>query len=878
MRVQSVNLNLIPTGVMPIVHLSQYDRDADGALLFNIFNGPTPFNLTGCTATINGTKPDGNVYTYPCTVHSNFLTSAVYDQMTTVQGTHEAEIRISDGDSVVGTLNFQMAIEKAGVSEVDVSHTDVPALLENIQASVDEAEYWAEQAAGAVAGVASFNGRHGSVLPVAGDYDASQISYGGSTVEEALDNMGGGHTILNASGQEMPQRKNLRFTGANVSDDAENDTTNVTMQGGAGGSTITVSTIETSLYGETVTITDGIATFTGVFDNTGVCVISGVTATGTLTVTSGAATRQLTVPYYGNYEVALSFWSAEITVTTDPGVNSAIVKKDGVNVGTISFSAGTGTYIAGSTGAYTFTATVGGVEFTSPTVNVTEQTSYSTSITIWSATLNISTGSSALYGQTITIKKGSTVVGTTAFSAQGSASYTVHETGTYTCECEGYSGSATVSAETTYNVTINAGLDLSAWISAGSTTEYPLNPSSYADFAALEADEAAVRQLMLVHDAVDYLATASAGDSLMQSVINSDVCAKWINLSDYALNTLSTNTDIADEMDTADKYGYGEWGIIDSTTTPPTWGALGNVPIMTSNSAPYGVASGSDKYSATYDFYQAFSADDAHGWTPPVDSNTHYIQYQSVSPICVRRLYIKTTYAYSGGDWVLSGSNDGTNFTPIKTFASPTTVTETYVDVDENDAYYLYHEIAGRFADHGNGYKFQFYGRELTVKQASAPTDGREYIQIGSDYYTEDWGEKEFASGSTAKWIYDHGVELVTLTGTSSASKNADNIYLPPSNGISTPSISMNGYNTVRVVVGNRVLVSSSGAYIGIGTETAGQANAASYSSGFSRIAGQDMPYNVAHAISSINESKTITITSATGVSDYLTIEEIWLE
>ena len=196
MRVQSVNLNLIPTGVMPIVHLSQYDRDADGALLFNIFNGPTPFNLTGYTATINGTKPDGNVYTYPCTVHSNFLTSAVYDQMTTVQGTHEAEIRLSDGDSVVGTLNFQMAIEKAGVSEINVSHTDVPALLENIQASVDEAEYWAEQAASSVTGVASFNGRGGSVLPMAGDYNSDMIPH---TMSSSIQPIGGiqpGETVI----------------------------------------------------------------------------------------------------------------------------------------------------------------------------------------------------------------------------------------------------------------------------------------------------------------------------------------------------------------------------------------------------------------------------------------------------------------------------------------------------------------------------------------------------------------------------------------------------------------------------------------------------------------------------------------------------------
>jgi len=469
MRVQSINLNLIPTGVMPIVHLSQYDRDADGALLFNIFNGPAPFNLTGCTATINGTKPDGNVYTYPCTVHSNFLTSAVYDQMTTVQGTHEAEIRISDGDSVVGTLNFQMAIEKAGVSEIDVSHTDVPALLEDIQNSVNEAEYWAEQAASAVTGVSSFNGRHGSVLPMAGDYDsdkillASALHIGGETqnsVQEALealvDDCGAGHTILNGLGQEMPQRKNLRFAGANVSDDAENDTTNVTISGGgSGGSTITVTTTETSLYGESVIISDGVSTFTGVFDSSGVCVIDGVTATGTLTITSGAATNQLNVPYYGNYTTFLSFWAATINVTTDPSINSAIVKKDGVQIGTVNFTSGSGTYIAGSTGAYTFEVTVGGVVFSSPTVTVTEQTTYSTTIDIFSAILNISTSASSLYGKTITIKKGSTVVGTTAFSAQGSATYTVRETGTYTCECEGYSGSATVSAETTYNVTID---------------------------------------------------------------------------------------------------------------------------------------------------------------------------------------------------------------------------------------------------------------------------------------------------------------------------------------------------------------------------------------------------------------------------------------
>lgn len=468
MRVQSINLNLIPVGVMPVLHFSQFDRDVDGSIIYMIYNGSVPFDLTNCEAVLEGTKPDSTVFSYPCTVHNNFLTTPTYSQMTSVLGDYAAEIRISKDGSVVGTLNFIVSVEVGGISTADLSNTEVPTLLDEIQNSVDEAEYWAEQAASAVTGVSSFNGRHGSVLPVAGDYDskkillASALHIGGETqsnVQEALEALsdGSGHTILNGLGQEMPQRKNLRFAGANVSDDAENDTTNVTITGGgSGGSTITVTTTEISLYGESVIISDGVSTFTGVFDSSGVCVIDGVTATGTLTITSGAATNQLNVPYYGNYTTFLSFWAATINVTTDPDIVSAIVKKDGVQIGTVNFTSGSGTYIAGSTGAYTFEVTVGGISFTSPTVTVTEQTTYSTTIDIFSAILNISTSASSLYGKTITIKKGSTTVGTTAFSAQGSASYTVHETGTYTCECEGYSGSATVSAETTYNVTIDS--------------------------------------------------------------------------------------------------------------------------------------------------------------------------------------------------------------------------------------------------------------------------------------------------------------------------------------------------------------------------------------------------------------------------------------
>lgn len=181
MRVQSINLNLIPTGVMPIIHLSQYDQESDGALLFMIYNGSLPYDLTGCTAVIEGTKSDSTFFSYPCTVYNNYITSAVYFQMTALAEDYTGELRITNGGDSIGTLNFTFSVERAGVSTVDVSETEIPELLEDIQNSVDEAEYWAQQASQSAAGVRQWNGRSGSVLPMAGDYNASQITYDNTT-------------------------------------------------------------------------------------------------------------------------------------------------------------------------------------------------------------------------------------------------------------------------------------------------------------------------------------------------------------------------------------------------------------------------------------------------------------------------------------------------------------------------------------------------------------------------------------------------------------------------------------------------------------------------------------------------------------------------
>ena len=355
-------------------------------------------------------------------------------------------------------------------------------------------------------------------------------------------------------------------------------------------------------------------------------------------------------------------------------------------------------------------------------VTVTDDATNDTTIVTLSnfnAFVDITTTDEELFGLSINVKKDGVSVDTTEFDNSGFVEYTVLSAGTYVFECtyDGHtysSANVVIVAQTTYETSISMGLSLEAWITAGSVTGHTLNPSSYADFAALEADEAAVRQLMTVHDAVDYLATASAGDSLMQSVINSDICAKWINISDYAYNTLSANSDIADEMDTADKYGYGEW-----VENNGTWGAKGNVPIMTANNAPYGNVTPSTTYVTQYGWY-AFDGNDNTEWVANGDSSPS-MTYEFVNPIQPKKFKLRTRKVSGGQTYmdsvILYGSNDGSAFEPLTDSLDASSATAGTYEKEFNvshEGYYKYLKLGITGGTNPSLYSLQFYGRELT--------------------------------------------------------------------------------------------------------------------------------------------------------------------
>lgn len=140
--------------------------------------------------------------------------------------------------------------------------------------------------------------------------------------------------------------------------------------------------------GATVTATNGSKTISGTADSTGVCTLT-VPETGTWSVSAtlgGQTSDTKSVSITGSYAVALTFFSATITVNVDSGA-SVTLKKGGTTIATKT-SNGTAVFTVTETGTYTVTATKNG-QTKSGSVNVVPSTTaYTLTIYFISSTLN----------------------------------------------------------------------------------------------------------------------------------------------------------------------------------------------------------------------------------------------------------------------------------------------------------------------------------------------------------------------------------------------------------------------------------------------------------------------------------------------------------
>lgn len=184
MENQIIQINLVPNMSTPaVVRVSQYD--VGRPLVFKVYDGTIPADLTGVTAVIEGTKRSGLGFSESGTVTDNTVTLNTTIAMTQEYGSIPAEIRFSKTGEDVGTANFILAVEKTPHADGTTDGTADTALtlMQRAEAAVAECEDIAESIS--TTGLSAVGARAGQVPTADGNGSwewADQQGGGGSTV------------------------------------------------------------------------------------------------------------------------------------------------------------------------------------------------------------------------------------------------------------------------------------------------------------------------------------------------------------------------------------------------------------------------------------------------------------------------------------------------------------------------------------------------------------------------------------------------------------------------------------------------------------------------------------------------------------------------
>jgi hypothetical protein len=135
---ERIKLNLIPSGVAPIVHLSQYD---DGRKFgIDLFEGESVYVLDGTeTLTVNSRKPDGHVVVITVTnTGTSSLDVDTVEQLTAVHGVSYAKLQIVKGSVTIATLPFLIDVSRDPLENGDPSESFIQNLRTQIAEGVAE--------------------------------------------------------------------------------------------------------------------------------------------------------------------------------------------------------------------------------------------------------------------------------------------------------------------------------------------------------------------------------------------------------------------------------------------------------------------------------------------------------------------------------------------------------------------------------------------------------------------------------------------------------------------------------------------------------------------------------------------------------------------
>lgn len=201
MYTQETNLNVIPSGVRPVIHCSQYDNNLS-AIRFKLYKDNADFTIpSGAAVIINGYKPDNTGFSYAASaISGNIATMDVTQQMTAIAGDVLCELRVRTESQIIGTLNFVLRVEPAPLTDdTIISETDIPLIEQAVDIAANLAEYIQVTYDNAAAAKASAEAAAASATDAA--TDAASAASDAASVQDLYDSIEAAKAAANAAAE-----------------------------------------------------------------------------------------------------------------------------------------------------------------------------------------------------------------------------------------------------------------------------------------------------------------------------------------------------------------------------------------------------------------------------------------------------------------------------------------------------------------------------------------------------------------------------------------------------------------------------------------------------------------------------------------------------
>lgn len=130
---EQIKLDIIPKGITPICHVSQYDTGR--IIRLNLMDGMQGYILTDEEITLNVRKPDNNIITAGVSATSGnaYVDIVTTEQMCACSGDNLCELVLVKDDIKIASLNFKMRVEEDPLKDGIESETEIHNLETQIQ-------------------------------------------------------------------------------------------------------------------------------------------------------------------------------------------------------------------------------------------------------------------------------------------------------------------------------------------------------------------------------------------------------------------------------------------------------------------------------------------------------------------------------------------------------------------------------------------------------------------------------------------------------------------------------------------------------------------------------------------------------------------------